>query len=544
VLIAVWVVVAMALRRGYVNAIQDSIHRYRLDVERENTRVLDRSAARVLAGTLSGDDPEQILYALKMFETEQRQVPHPAMRSLLTHEDARVRGRALAILNHLGDRTLRTQAEALLTDPDVQVRTEALLYLAHHERLDPLARIEELGDFADFSIRAGLIAFLSRPGKMQNLDAARVVLDTMVGEDGPQGVAARAEAARLIAMLPDEFGSELARLLADDTPEVLRPALVAMGTLQRDDLVKLALRPLATPDLHADALAALVQVGESAVPKLGDYLTDASIPPDVRREIPIVLAHIGTLASRRILTDDLLEPDVIMRFRVIAALNKLHQLHPEVEMDTRAIEMVLTAEIMGHYRSYQILGTLGDVFDGDPVALALKQSMDHEVERIFRLMQLRWPDQDMYSAYVGLRSQNPSVRANALEFLDNILQPYMRSLVVPLLDSQVPQQERVDLANRLLGTTVDTQEQAVAALVASDDPWMRASGAYAIGMLKMTALAPELDKLASSDDPLLRETVRAAREKLVGAPPHVPTAHELAAMEQTWEAEEESMGIG
>jgi ATP:ADP antiporter, AAA family len=272
---------------------------------------------------------------------------------------------------------------------------------------------------------------------------------------------------------------------------------------------------------------------------------DGKLDANVRREIPLVLAHIGGSEARRILTDHLLEADVILRFRVIAALNKLHQLHPDIELDRRPIEMVLTAEIMGHYRSYQIMGKLGDAFEhADPVALSLKQSMDHEVERIFRLMQLRWPQTDMYSAYVGLQSQNPSVRANALEFLDNILQPQVRSLIVPLLDSQVSVRERVALANRLLGTSVETPEQAVAALVASDDPWMRASGAYAIGMLRLTTLAPELDRLATSDDPLLRETVRAAREKLATTPKPALPAGEITPLQETWEAEQQSMGIG
>ena len=231
---------------------------------------------------------------------------------------------------------------------------------------------------------------------------------------------------------------------------------------------------------------------------------------------------------------------------MIAALNKLHQLHPDIELDRRPIEMVLTAEIMGHYRSYQIMGKLGDAFEhADPVALSLKQSMDHEVERIFRLMQLRWPQTDMYSAYVGLQSQNSSVRANALEFLDNILQPQVRSLIVPLLDSQVSVRERVALANRLLGMAVETPEQAVSALVASDDPWMRASGAYAIGMLRLTTLAPELERLAATtDDPLLRETVRAAQEKLTATPKSPAPAGDLTATPETWEAEQQSMGIG
>jgi hypothetical protein len=353
-----------------------------------------------------------------------------------------------------------------------------------------------------------------------------------------------------------------------------------MGALQRSDLVEQALPALAREDLHADALPAVVALGEAVVPRLGELLSDegdsgtgngrgangknvsdsgvngsgvsgsgvngsGKLDAAVRREIPLVLAHIGGSEARRILTDHLLEADVILRFRVIAALNKLHQLHPDIELDRRPIEMVLTAEIMGHYRSYQIMGKLGDAFEhADPVALSLKQSMDHEVERIFRLMQLRWPQTDMYSAYVGLQSQNPSVRANALEFLDNILQPQVRSLIVPLLDSQVSVRERVALANNLLGMAVETPEQAVSALVASDDPWMRASGAYAIGMLRLTSLAPELDRLATSDDPLLRETVRAAREKLtITAKPSAPVG-EITPVPETWEAEQQSMGIG
>ena len=45
------------------------------------------------------------------------------------------------------------------------MRTEALLYLAHHARIDPLAHIQALGGFADFSIRAGMVALCSRPGR-------------------------------------------------------------------------------------------------------------------------------------------------------------------------------------------------------------------------------------------------------------------------------------------------------------------------------------------------------------------------------------------
>lgn len=542
VLIGVWVAVAMGLRRGYVDTIKDSIHSYRLNIERETTRVLDRSTTQILAGALTGDDPEKILYALSMLEQEQRQVPHPAVRGLLAHPSPAVRARALAILNRAGDRSVIPQVETMLHDRDLAVRTEALLYLAYQTRVDPLERIQALGDFSDFSIRASMVAFLSQPGKMQNLDAARLILDAMIKENGEEdeGARTRAEAARLIAMLPpDEFVEELGTLLGDPDIEVARQALQTMGVIKPLALLRPAVERLQDRVLRPNAMEALVALCAGAVDPLTALLEDESIKPEIRREIPLVLAHIGSDRAREALTSRLLVHDVIMRYRVIAALNKLHELHPELTMDRQAIETVLTAEVIGHYRSYQILGTLGDAFESsDPVSAALKESMDHEVERIFRLMGLRWPEFDMHSAYVGLQSSNAAVRANALEFLDNILKPQVRHLFVPLLDSQVTIRERVALANRLLGTTVDTREQAVAALIASDDPWLRSCGAYAIGMLRLTSMAGELDRLADTDDPLLRETVRAARLKLQPAPPVEPGLHE------TWQSQEESIGVG
>ena len=103
--------------------------------------------------------------------------------------------------------------------------------------------------------------------------------------------------------------------------------------------------------------------------------------------------------------------------------------------------------------------------------MAVRQSMDQELERIFRLMSLLFPDADLQDAYVGLRSANPTIRANALEFLDNVLEPQLRQLVVPLLDPQTSLRERIAIADRLVGAPVTTVEGGITALMA--DPRMR-----------------------------------------------------------------------
>ena len=69
------------------------------------------------------------------------------------------------------------------------MRTEALLYLSRESGVDPLRQIQELGDFEDFSIRAGAAAFLAAPGPAQNLDAARLMVEAMARATGDEDAA-------------------------------------------------------------------------------------------------------------------------------------------------------------------------------------------------------------------------------------------------------------------------------------------------------------------------------------------------------------------
>jgi ATP:ADP antiporter, AAA family len=513
-LIAVWVAVALALRREYVATIAESIQQHRLDAEAEAATALDRSTADLVLAKLSSKNSDEILYALALLEMQQEQVTYPEVRRLLDHPLAAVRRRSLAFLTAAGDGYVRSRVEALLQDPDLETRTEALLYLVYHAGIDPLERLRELGDFRDFSIRAGMVAFLARSGPRQNVDAARLLLDAMVGESGPAGQRTRLEAARLMSVL-DDFQDQFARLVRDPDPEVARAAVKAVGQQRRLNLASDVLSRLGDSAVGMDAADALGLLGDAVLDQLRASLYDANAPMEIRRAIPGVLVRIGTNAAQALLMESLLQSDNALRFRILSSLNKLRQQRPDMPLDAQIVESVLAAEIMGHYRSYQILGSLGDALDAQhPAALALRQSIDMEVERIFRLLGLLFPRLDLHSAYFGLQSANPAVRANALEFLDNVLRPQLRALLVPLLDFQITLRERVALANEVLGSPVENAEEAVAALLASQDPWLQASAAYTIGVLGLSGHAARLEAWATSPDHLLRDTAREALQRL------------------------------
>ncbi|HKV98501.1 MAG TPA: Npt1/Npt2 family nucleotide transporter [Vicinamibacterales bacterium] len=446
VLVGAWIVSAVVARRQYVGTLRANIQSVSLRPADISVPTLDQSTTNVLAEKLSSPHAKDVLYGLTLFEMGQRMQSHAAVRKLLAHPAAEVRTKAIAILDEAGDASVRPQVSALLRDEDLAVRTEALRYLTRHDHVDPLSQIEQLDEFSSATVRSAAVAFLGRPGDGQNLDAAAMILDRMVQEAGDGSRETRLEAARVLASLPDHFEDQLEALLTDGDPEVVREALRAAGQRRRRRFVPAMIGHLARPDLRTDAVDSLVMFEDGVVGTLRDHLVDPDESLPIRQAIPEVLRKIGSASAAGALGDALLEPDLTLRFRVISALNKLQETTRDLVLDRQTVDAVMIAELMGHYRSYQLLGTLGGVPDA-----ALKTSMEHELERIFRLMKLLSPSLDLKEAYAGAHSSDAVMHANALEFLDNILSPQLRTLIVPLLDSEVTIAERVKLADRFLG---------------------------------------------------------------------------------------------
>src|SRR5206468_4305572 len=152
---------------------------------------------------------------------------------------------------------------------------------------------------------------------------------------------------------------------------------------------------------------ALVMLGDSAVEALADRLGDSKGSLACRKQIPEALLRIGTPLACRALAENLVQADGALRSKVISALNKLTEFLPDFRVDRELVESAMVAEMMGHYRSYQIWGTSNGDADG-----ALKETMTEELERIFRLMKLRFPTLDLQNAYLGIRSSDPVTHAN------------------------------------------------------------------------------------------------------------------------------------
>ena len=377
--------VAWRLRAEYVRTIQDSIHRHRIDTERATSAVLERSAADALRDKLAAARSCRRCATRSICSRGSRRASwHPALRALLTHPEADIRQRALALLSAGGDREIAAGVPAMLRDPDLGVRTEALLYLSRELGIDPLRadrgarRLRRLLD----PRRDGGFPRLARTGAESRCRAADLDGDgARAGRDGRRD---RAEAARLIALVPAAFVDLLPALLADSDLDVARQAIrAAPWSCVREELIDALIGPSAGPSSPTMPPRRSRGSGTPSF-RSSRAAIATTCPLEVRRELPSVLVRIGTVEAEQVLIGSMLHADPTLRHRVIASLNKLRTVHPEfasIRQSSsscwRRRSSATTARIRCSARLQERLGRRsGARGDG--------HSMEQELERIFR----------------------------------------------------------------------------------------------------------------------------------------------------------------
>jgi HEAT repeat protein len=279
---------------------------------------------------------------------------------MLGHPSAAVRQRALRLLNDAGDLKILPEVEKLLADESLEVRTEALHYLVVHAGRDPLTLVSAEREIPDYGLQGTVVSFLARTGDPGNLAAVDLILRGMLERVGPEAAHSRAEAARVLGLIapPCPLHSELQKLLRDDDFEVMEQALLSAGQVQAPEFLPDVINKLGEPRLRGTARAALVEYGPLAVQTLQNCLNDPTVPVAIRKQVPKVLARIPTSDSAAALVESLIQGDPGVRFDVLKALNKLGSQDPGLVPPRSGVEDMLDAELVGYYRSFQILAAI------------------------------------------------------------------------------------------------------------------------------------------------------------------------------------------
>ncbi|MDX9856641.1 MAG: Npt1/Npt2 family nucleotide transporter [candidate division Zixibacteria bacterium] len=507
-LLVVWIGMSLLMRREYVNTFRSALQRRAIDPGEIRINIAEASTMRALLSSLSSHNDREISYALDMLASVRDKSLVQHVLPLVQHRDAEVRFRALKVLQLNGDASLIVPIKPAIVDSDPLVRREAfhILYLFDRDR-QGLVR-DYLGH-EDPHLQCTALTCVAEYGTAgeKELITPGLIGSLLAREREP--VEIRLQVARSLGALGHmRFRGYVQQLLGDESPAVRCEALAAVGRMRDRELVSHLIGQLAVQPMRATARAALVNYGSAILGTLYDYLVDPTVDFAVRRHIPRVIAGISEQESVDGLTAAMRKVGPRMKYYVVKGLNHLRVKSPHLAFDTRAVDDALLDETRSYYEILQVLRCNDGEPDTPASALlkrALVEKQDANLERIFRLLGLEYPPNDIYSAYLGIVSRKKALRASAVEFLDNLLRTDLKRMLLPIVD-----EDSVDSIIRrgreVTGTVITTRDEAMEYLIEGQDTWLRACAIYAAGPNVAQPVQDKINAACDDTDPVVKQT--------------------------------------
>ncbi len=517
VLAVPWMYFSYLAKREYILSIRKRFESRRLDFETARVSVNDAATIKLLEATAASENTRQAAYAIGLLAEAPRYDLGPLMLRLSGAPAREVREKIYEIGQARHREEPLEQAIRELRAAQGQMETPWLARAAVPYVLSiapDRARLaaELLDDQNPVLVRGAIEGLRQDRGLAEELITPEWLKRASQSPDAQR----RALAAEAIAARGDHGIETLHSLLADPDPLVAGAACRAAGALHNRAYLHGLVQALVNARLRGDAIAALAEYGPAIAGTLSDVLVDDSVTVRIRRQIPRVLKNIPHQRSVDVLLAQVGHQDLGIRSAVLKALNSLREAVPNLNFENTFV----TEQIMAEARYYFQLNAAFEPFrkrdNGHHTATSLmartiEERLRNTLERLFRLLGLRYPPKEIYAAYRAVASQQHEQSTAALEFLDTTLERNLKRFLLPLLDAPDNVNER---GRELFGLEPRTAEEAIREMIRSHDPWLVACAMAAAAELKLKNLAPEIAQAAEDSEAEVSEVARSAEAAL------------------------------
>lgn len=500
---ALWIVGAVMAYRQYLAAFRASIAQGRVRPAEVRLNAADLSTVETLVEELAHPDERRVLYAIDLLESFDKR--HLITPLLLRHPSSRVRARVLGAVDAIRPDVAGRWApeiERLIADPEPEIRTAAIGALAGLRHENALANARVLIRDENPHIAATAAVMLSKSGDEDDQRVVDRTLTAFTADTRRESAGVRRDLAAAAGRAATPRARDLlVQLLDDPDPEVAEEAMRSIRALDDPDFwfAPKLISLLGQRQLKSSARETLVRYGEPVIDALRYCLDNPAEAVWVRRHIPATLARIPGQASMDILVATLRTDDRFLRFKAIAAIEKLHRDHPDLKIAREPVERLALAEGSAHYarlRSHYNLFVEGGLPAETTLAGELSEKSDRSVDRVYRLLGLLHPWKDIAAARWAIVFGDSRARAGAVEYLDNVLSTRLRNWLIPVLED-LPVEERVKRGDALLKSRPRGVDTTLRALLADPDPVVAAAAVHLVGTLGIRTLDVEVNRLAA-----------------------------------------------
>ncbi len=511
-LLAGWVALVVGIRKEYLRSLIDTLRSRRLDLDSGFALIADEGTIAVLKDKLGSSRDADVLHAMEILPSVDADF-FPELSKLLSHPSTEIRINALELIGRSGRLERAPRVQEMMGDGEPEVRAAAIRAFCAVGRERAIRAAAPYLSDPTSEVRGAAVAALIKYGGLDGiLTAAEALKSFLTSAHADE----RLQGARVLGEINvKSFFQPVLELLQDPDVRVRVAALEAAGEMRSHELIPSLIYKLGDPSTVQAATAALIAYGPEVERTLLRVLANEAEELGIRRALPKILSKVGgqSAIDRLIETLETLDPQ--LRAQAAKACARIRERNPRIILDEARLSAALRREIQ---RAYEALATIEDLgLDADDLLYeALLVRHKHRVAVAFRLLEIRHPARTIQLVYANLDSENKTVRANAVEVVDNILEKDESRLLLPLLEDHAITR-KIEHGNELFKIARKSCEQWIDLLLDDPNPWVVACTLHLLGEQQIDALRSKVTKHLGSHDPVVRETACLVLARLLAA---------------------------
>ncbi|MDX2249690.1 MAG: Npt1/Npt2 family nucleotide transporter [Bacteroidia bacterium] len=538
-LIGLWVYLANQVRQEYIRSFKLKINQEKSDTTKRGPDFSHESVLGGLMRVLEKGNERQILYVLRKIREINDDRLFASIKPLLHHSSGEVRAEAIRNLYFFKNRHVTDEILPFIHDPDQRVKIAAFEYLIEHrpEDIEELMRAYITDE--DYRVRgAALVSLANETRDNATLRKAfdleelvQIRLNSLAGGGDPEEISFRKiQILKAIGQgnIPSYY-DRIEKFLYDADPAVVKQAIISAADTNHPRFLPLIV-PFIGLDSFADAAkSALVRFGPGVVDVLVSLAKQPETHVEMIRAMPSVVAQIGNQKSVNFLFQLLDYEDLMVRIESLKALNSLKIAFPHLNFHEKMILHKISEEVHLFQDTLSVLYVQSNKKIKKPsgrkdlqpeinearksLKILLERRLDGSLERIFRLLGLKYPPEDMLNIYRGLQSKQEDLRVNAVEFLDNLLTAPLKKLLIPVVETALLDTIS-DKTIEQLNLSVPNEYRCFQLLLEGKDTRLKLAVLHLIGLLKDVSYLSLVENLTSSPNPKIQNFATKTLERL------------------------------